>query len=130
MSDMVLSGSLKTIQRKAHAVLAVVRQRSAVGWSIFQADEEWIYRTVGDARVCPFCRGFEDDNPWRGSEIPHFFPRLFYEGAGADLIVRPNVHENPELRFLRGQCRCTLKMIHVAETMERRLHEEKLKVII
>ena len=78
---------------------------------------------------CPFCRGFEDDNPWRGNEIPHFFPRRILEGTGVDLVVRPNVHETPGLTFLKRKCRCFMRMVDMAGTFERRLHKEKLSVV-
>jgi len=129
MSVMYLTGSLYTLREKAWALLRVVRRRQAEGFKLFQPDEEWIYRSEGDARVCPFCRGFENDNPWRGDEIPHFFPRRILEGTGVNLVVRPNVHETPGLTFLHRECRCTMRMVDMGETFERRLHKEKLNVI-
>ncbi len=129
MSVMILSGTFEELSKKAHAILDVVRRRQSAGFKLFQADEEWKYTSVGDNRVCPFCRGFEDDNPWRGNEIPHFFPRRILEGTGVDLVVRPNVHETPGLTFLKRKCRCFMRMVDMAGTFERRLHKEKLSVV-
>ncbi len=129
MSVMYLTGTIEVIREKAQAILAVVRRRQSEGFKLFQADEEWIYTSEGDDRVCPFCRGFESDNPWRGNEIPHFFPRRFLEGTGLNLVLRPNVHETPGLTFLHRDCRCTMRMVDMGGTFERRLHKEKLSVI-
>ncbi len=129
MSDIYLEGSLVTLREKAHAILAVVKNRSSEGFKLFQPDEEWRYTSEGDDRVCPFCRGFENDNPWRGDEILHFFPRRTLEGTGVNLIVFPNVHETPGLTFLHRKCRCSMRMVDMAGTFERRLHKEKLSVI-
>lgn len=129
MSSMTLSGSLKEVRKQAHEILIVTENRKSEGFALFQADEEWIFRSEGDARVCSICRGHENDNPWRGNEIPHFFPRRILEGIGVDLVVRPNVHETPGFTFLKSICRCTMRMVDMGETFERRLHEEKLSVI-
>lgn len=136
MSEIYIRGSLDYLQLNLVRIHQVVMHRKTGGWPIFQADETWMYETAGDDRVCPFCRGFEADNPWRGNEIPHFFPRLFYEGSRmggtytTDVIVRPNVHEMEEYSFLKGECRCKIRLLNAAETLERRLHKEKSEAMV
>lgn len=136
MSEIVLRGSLDEVQLQLVWIHQAVLHRKTGGWPLFQADEDWIYETAGDERVCPYCRGFEEDNPWQGNEIPHFFPHYYLEGShaggtwGSDVIVRPNVHENQELTFLMGTCRCKIRLLNAAATLEARLHKEKLEALV
>jgi len=114
MSELIVSGDLPTILTKLNRIMAVVKDREATGWPLLQADEEWIYYTKGDERVCPICQGLEAEATFRGDTIPERFP--YYNIQMAQ--VKPNVHFHPD-------CRCWMEMIDPAGTMEARLHLEK-----
>lgn len=135
MSEIVITGSLDDLQLQLVWIHQAVLHHKTGGWPLFQADEVWLYETAGDNRVCPYCIGFEEDNPWQGNEIPHFFPQYDLEGShkggtwDIDVIVRPNVHEMSEYSFLKGECRCKMRLLNGIETLERRLHKAKLEAL-
>ena len=136
MSEINIVGSLDDIQLKLVWIHQAVLHRKTGGWPLFQADEDWIYESVGDDRVCPICRSFEEQSPWQGNEIPHFFPKYVIvsgRSGGAyipPVIIEPNVHEMPEYAHLLGSCRCKLRLLYPLETLEARLHMEKLEALV
>jgi len=113
----VVRGTVKEVEAKLAAISAVIKHRKMVGWSLFQDDEEWTYITRGDARVCNICWEIESKGRIVGSEIPSRFP--FYEVISYG-EVHPHTHED---------CRCRIIWERIGETIEQRLHLEKLAAI-
>lgn len=136
MSEIELRGSLDWLQIRLNWIRLTILSRKTGGWKLFQSDEEWLYDDAGDAKVCPTCKSNAEQNPWKGHEIPHFFPNYEFisaRGAGfyiPPVVVRPRVHSMEEYLYLGGECRCRLTLLFPLETMEERLHLEKMETLI
>ncbi len=126
--SLVISGTLRRVEAKLLAISEVVQYRKVVGWDIFQVDEEWFYVIRPDlGEVCPICESHAGIT-FRGDQIPFTFPykELW---TTSPYIVLPRTHM-PNLEDFGGEpCHCELHLQNAAETLERRLHEEKLAVI-
>lgn len=98
------------------------------GWPIFQDDEEWLYVTRPDlGEVCPVCAAYSG-MIFSGSQVPITFP--YNQLWDTELyIVLPRTHMPDLSLFSNEPCHCELYLQNAAETMERRLHEEKLAVV-
>lgn len=135
MAEIELRGPLEWLQIRLNWLYLLIKSRKTGGWPLFLPDEEWIYETAGDSNVCPICRAFEEENPWMGNEIQHFFPKYEIVSArsgGAYLppiVILPRIHRMDEYRHLFGECRCKLTLLYPAETLEARLHIEKMEAL-
>lgn len=130
MSDLVLSGSLEAIREQAVAISKVVRRRASDGWPAFQPDEVWFYETEMDDRVCPVCEAFGRQHTFSGNSIPTVFPDYDLHARARGFIVYPRVHQRDPSKFFYAPCRCRLIWQNPLECLERRLHEEKLRVVV
>lgn len=115
-----VSGTFTDIRNKLLAISAIVKHRKYSGWPPFQSDEEWLYESEQDDRVCPICQGFEAQQYYAGDAIPHEFPTR--EQIEPLHYVHPRVHQYHE--ELRGDCRCSLTWIEPIETLRTRLEDE------
>ncbi|GAG45625.1 unnamed protein product [marine sediment metagenome] len=99
-----------------------------MGWDLFQPDEEWYYVIRPDlGEVCPICEAYAGATI-TGDLIPLIFPYKELWTTNP-YVVLPRTHM-PNLEDFAGEpCHCELHLQNAAETMERRLHEEKLAVI-
>jgi len=115
-----ISGTLDDIKRQLTAISAVIQYRKYYGWAPFQSDENWLYESEQDDRVCPICQGFEAQQYYSGDAIPHEFPTR--EQIDPLHYVHPRVHQfYPELR---GICRCSLIWLDAIITLAERLRVE------
>lgn len=136
MGDIELRGSLEWLQLRLNWLYQTIMHRKTGGWPLFQSDEIWIYETVGDDRVCPVCLSFEEQNPWNGAEIQHFFPKYMIVSARSGgayippVFLEPNIHDMEEYQYLLGECRCKMRLLYPAQTLEARLHMEKAEALI
>ena len=89
----------------------IMREREQKSWRPMQHDEDWIYLTERDVRVCPICKPLES-TIFRGDYIAYKF--IHYKFIDA-LHIEPNVHFN---------CRCVLEWSNSAEAIKDRLMEE------
>lgn len=119
MGEIYVRGTLDHIRLRLVRIMEIVQNREATGWRALQHDEDWVYLTERDARVCPLCRGYEH-TVHRGDYIPNRFPH--YQGIDITHIY-PNTHVGTPFR---GPCRCTLEWVDSAETIRERLHQELL----
>lgn len=119
-----ISGTIIEIRNKLLAISAVVKHRKYLGWPPFQPDEEWLYESEQDDRVCPTCQAYESQQYFAGDAIPYEFEAR--EQIDPIHYVHPHVHMNrPELR---GECRCGLMWINPVETLRIRLADEMMEV--
>lgn len=119
--SIVLSGTFSEIKRKLIVASAIVKWRKAVGFPMFEPDEEWRYQSEEDDRVCPICFGFDRDEFFPGDSVLAQFPiweRLFGEGLA---VIHPHVHWDPTYSFLKGDCRCRIFMLDIVNTLTKRL---------
>jgi len=128
VSEIIISGSLESVKTQALAVSKVVQIRAAEGWPAFQSDEVWIYKTEMDNRVCPICAAWGREKTFSGDKIPIFFPD--YDLDARNFIVYPRVHAHDPARFFNAPCRCKMTWQNPLECLERRLHKEKMSVIL
>ena len=126
--SLVVRGTARQVEEKLLAISAVVQYRKVAGWDLFQPDEEWYYVIRPDlGEVCPVCEAFAGVT-FSGDQIPIVFPHKEL-WTTSPYIVLPRTHM-PNLDDFGGEpCHCELHLQNAAETMERRLHEEKLAVI-
>ncbi len=102
----------------------VVKNRKALGFQLFQSDEEWSYMAMWDERMCPLCGSYARRGLFSGDELPKEFPDATQVG---ETSFRANVHvTHPEMK---GECRCIFILLHPEDTMEGRLYLEKLEVV-
>ena len=86
--------------------------RDQTSWRPLQHDEEWMYMTERDTKVCPeHCRPLES-TIWRGDYIPYKF--IYFEFLSA-LVIEPNMH---------NLCRCVLEWLNASDAIAKRLQEE------
>lgn len=124
-STMTIKGSFAELFRDLNNINELIKWRKRVGFKLFEPDEVWDYIPIHDSRLCPVCKDF-GTRTYRGDEIPTLFPYGYMVGFA---FFYPNVHDIPKFDWLQGRCRCRMRLRNVAETMERRLHREKLAVV-
>ncbi len=117
----VLSGTFSEIKRKLLIASAIVKWRKAVGFDLFEPDEEWRYRSEDDDNVCPICIGFDREEFFPGDSVFAFFPAKQRKPAEGLAVIHPHVHWDPTYSFLRGDCRCRITMLDVVNTLTKRL---------
>jgi len=124
LGDITVFGNLNQVSIRLKRISEVVKNREALGFPVFQGDEELEYLFSDDDRLCPVCRRFGEERFFTGLEVQQTFSHISRVG---EYKFAPNVHEtHPELM---GECRCRLILLHPAETFEERLYEEKLAVL-
>lgn len=126
MVEIIVSGALSEILGKMEKIDVVVKNRKMNGWALFQDDEEWIYETQQDEKVCPVCETYGYNRDYRGSEVPLEFPE---KSIVEPTLVEPNVHDMLEFQYLSGKCRCYIWWKDHMFTLTERLGEEMLEVI-
>lgn len=119
MPEIYVKGSLNHVRLGLVRIREIARNRGATGWRALKHDEDWVYLTERDVRVCPLCRGYEH-TVHRGDYIPGRFPN--YESIDITHID-PNTHVGTQFK---GECRCILEWADFAETISQRLHQELL----
>lgn len=103
--------AVTTYRLKMIGLDTVLKDRDQTSWRPLQHDEEWLYLTERDTRVCPICKPHES-TIIRGDYIPYKFTYFLFIDA---LHIEPNVHI---------QCRCVLEWSNSADAIAERLQEE------
>lgn len=128
MTELTLIGSLEELQEGTLAVMRVIDNRNAIGWSVFQADETWQYVIhPEEGTVCPLCGSFSNMRII-GDQIPIKFPYYTYDPS-TPFMARPRTHQPDISQFFNEECHCDLIWLNPLETLERRLHAEKEAVL-
>ncbi len=118
MSEILFVGTLEQIRERLLQAQDILQLRATEGYPLLQPDEEWVYDTAKDERVCPVCSP-HDRRVFRGDEIPGAFPSFEMIGVGE---IAPRVHlDNP---WLQGECRCGLSLLDAKEIITERLFQE------
>jgi hypothetical protein len=122
LPELTISGTLEELLLTLESIKTTTSNRKVSGWSLFQPDEEWEYRTSPFSNVCPKCTEFGSQNPFFGPTVGAAFPdkrRLGDESTG---FFHPEVHITyPQFR---GQCRCRVEFLNIGETLVNRLDME------
>ena len=126
MTELIITGSLENISDSLNNIKAVISDRKSMGWELLHPSEQWLYIAYpGKGNVCPLCES-HNGRIFSGDEIVAEFP--YYEYIG-ELIILPHTHM-PDLSAFRNEpCHCEMHLQNLAESIEERLHEEKLEVI-
>jgi len=119
----MVSGGLEAILFKLMSIKGLIEMRKAIGWELFQEDENWIYTTQEDERVCLTCEEFGLNRVYGGIDVPIEFP---------DKIILEPTHVYPNIHItypsLKGDCRCDLRwldyMYALIERLGREMQEE------
>lgn len=119
---LVVKGTMQQLITKLDHLLKVVRNREATGWPALMSDEQWVYHTEDDERVCPICAAM-DGHVFTGPAVPEMFPFYQFQMAKGTLIF-PHVHKGVK-GMEKIPCRCRLELPDVADVLEKRLHEDK-----
>lgn len=126
MSVISIVGSIERVRDSLLNVKDVIEYRKTVGWELFHHTEEWLYITFPDRGVvCPVCENYEG-LVMSGSEVESTFPYNIYGGSG---VVYPRTHMPDLSKFADTPCHCELHIQNLAESLEKRLHEEKREVV-
>ena len=126
MSVISLVGSVERVRDSLANIKDVIEYRKSAGWSILHYTEEWLYITFPDrGMVCPVCEGYEG-RIFAGDEVAAEFPFHVYGGEGT---IYPHTHEPDLSQFADTPCHCEMHIQNPAESIEKRLHEEKLAAV-
>ena len=132
MSVLIIDGTLDEVTSKLERVRDVIREKTALGYPLWNNAENWRYSSAGDSRVCPVCNGF-DGQTFSGDAVKSTFPSVKYLGNYEAL---PRTHDNPgfpsHIQRRIGApngCGCTITLINPAEAFEAQLHIDKAAVI-
>ena len=128
MSVVVVVGSIERVRDNLQNIKDVIDYRKTAGWRMFHHTEEWLYLTFPDrGEVCPICEAHGVQGIFSGYEVRTVFPDSIYGGAG---VVYPRTHMPDLSKFADTPCHCELHIQNLAESLEKRLHEEKLEVVL
>jgi len=120
-------GSIERVRDDLQSIKDVIDYRKTAGWRMFHHTEEWLYLTFPDrGKVCPVCEAHEG-MIYSGYEVRTMFPYSIY---GGDNVVYPRTHMPDLSKFADTPCHCELHIQNLAESLEKRLHEEKLEVVL
>ncbi len=120
-NTLTLQGTIVRLIHGLERISEVVKNRKAQGWWLLMPDEEWSFNSQWDERTCPICQGYAQRAIFRGDELPKEFPDMT---RLSETTFKPNVHHtHPEML---GECRCLLVMLHVSDTLDDRLDDEKV----
>ncbi len=139
-----IRGDVPSVINKLETVRDILVERELKGYSMFNSEFEWRYKTAGDTRVCPICNS-HNGNVYNGEEVKNNFPNTLYLG---NYIAHPRTHDNPDFPdagyYSEGNrfegaiyrrngadygCGCRLRLLHPAESFEHILHKEKAGAI-
>ena len=121
MGTLTVSGTLKELQGKLQNIKSVVQLRRNVGYMRFMHDEEWVYLTAEDERVCPRC-GPWDLSTFRGDYLKDKFSYL----SSVDVVtVETNTHEPTDTN-----CRCKAEWVNKNTVLVERFHRELVEVSV
>ena len=124
MPTLLVSGTTATVKNKLLTASAIIKFKKAVGFELFEPDEEWRYVSEDDDRVCPICFGFDMSEFFPGDDVPAQFPVWERRPSEGLAVVHPHVHWDPTYSYLLGDCRCRVYMLNISETLVNRLHLE------
>jgi len=120
--DIVVSGSLSEIRMKLQRIKEVIANRVATGYAPKQHDEEWLYHTAQDDRVCPICAPLHG-NIYRGDYLVNEFS--LYVVLGPEKV---QLHYETDFHT-HLQDRCTAEWINAHEVLVQRLYDELLEAV-
>jgi len=123
MPDLVVSGSFSEIKNKLLVASSIIKFRKAVGFELFEPDEDWEYISEDDDRVCPVCFDFQR-REFKGDMVPAEFEAKQLLIRVGNAVIHPHVHWDPRYSYLEGDCRCRMHLLNVLETFINRLHLE------
>lgn len=126
MNEIVFRGPLELLREQALIISDILKNRSLEGFTIFQADEVWLYETEKDNRVCPICEAFGNTQNFSGDVISTVFPYYQYFSSNP-FVVYPRVHQPDLSKFFDKECRCTVTLQNPLDCLEEKLHNEKLE---
>lgn len=125
---MTLTGTLFELRQQAGAIAEVTEYRNAIGWTIFQSDERWLYVTHPElGTVCPKCSLY-GGHVFNGDQIPVKFEHKTYDPF-TPFMARPRTHQPDLSQFFDEECHCDLIWQDALDCLERRLHREKEEAI-
>ena len=130
MPELLISGNSNLVRDALLTASAIIKLKQAIGFELFEADEEWRYESWRDDHVCPVCTNFDRDEFFAGDRVLVEFQkwqRMLGEGIG---VIHPRVHWDPQYSWLLGECRCRVFMLNIAETLVNRLDTELKSAII
>lgn len=127
-TQVVISGTLDEVYRKLLAAKVVTTHRKYSGWVLFHPDEQWIYQSENDDRVCPWCLSYESyfGSGLSGVIVPSEFPQWRREHPHKAILnneIYPNTHELDRVPA-KGICRCVLHFVDYLTTLAERLMTE------
>lgn len=126
MTVLEITGTIEDTLASLENVKVVIDGRKATGWEVGHISEQWLYVTFPSrGRVCPVCESY-GGRIFSGDEIAAEFP--FYEYIGG-IIILPHTHMPDLSDFMNEPCHCEMHLQNLAESIEERLHEEKLLVV-
>ena len=113
--------------RKLLAAKVVTSYRKVDGWKLFQSDENWIYETEHDDRVCPWCLSLESyfSAGLSGIAVPLNLPewkRWHPSKVLANNEIYPNIHDM--YTWIQGKCRCVARFEDYLTVLKERLMAE------
>lgn len=129
MAEMELSGSIDVLITSMGNIKAVINGRQLTGWSIGHESERWLYVTFPERAVtdvCPVCDELSQ-RVFSGDELTLMFPYHEYIG---DSIILPRTHMPDLSKFANEPCHCEMHLLNLAESIEQRLHAEKMLVVV
>jgi len=126
MSVLRLVGDIDGLYNALFSIKGVIDHHKMVGWAPLHPTEEWLYLTFPDrGRVCPVCEAHEG-MIFSGTDVETTFPYNIYGGNG---VIYPRTHMPDLSKFADTPCHCELHIQNLAESLEKRLHEEKWAVL-
>lgn len=118
-----VTGTPAEILTRLESLKRVTQRRKEEGFRIYQEDEDWTYTPIYDERLCPVCESFGGE--WNGVQVGIEFKDIksvhpFRQLANDERY--PNVHVT--YPWLRGDCRCVLRLNDYLFTFNLRLLNE------
>lgn len=109
-------GWIRDVKYGLERMREVLRNREALGWRVLQSDEDWMFMTERDLKVCRRCLGFEG-TVHKGDLIYQHFPFFSFIDWRH---IKANIHEN---------CRCTLEFVGAIEVYRKRIRKELMMTV-
>jgi hypothetical protein len=114
--SIIVSGSLQEIRQKLEAMKATIQNRVVTGWRPLLSDENWLYVTAQDDRVCASICLPLDSQVFNCEELPSKFPNAVFVDA---TTIKMNTHRPRD-----EWCRCYSFWNDAAEVVTERLRSE------
>jgi hypothetical protein len=120
----VIRGTANEVYDALSRAYNVTQYRKHEGWELFQIDEEWVYETEKDDKVCPTCLSFQHE--WNGTALPIEFSSWTRPSHPFKVLsineIYPDTHTtHPPMK---GTCRCVVSWPNYLNTLSYRLMEE------